>query len=92
MAKAATDAGVTRRLYTDEPLVEAPLLENGDKAVIALSNWTTNAQMRVSVTLEKAPPVSTVRSASGADVKWSRDGGKIAAEVPIGWGDFLVFE
>ncbi len=92
MADAVREAGVTRRLYTDEPLVEASLLENGPKSVIALSNWTTNASPRVKVTLEKAPSVSTVRSASGAEVKWSCDGGRITAEVPIGWGDFLVLE
>jgi hypothetical protein len=91
MAKAATDAGVTRRLYTDEPLVEASLLENGPKSVIALSNWTTNAQMRVSVTLEKAP-AGEVRSASGAEVSAKRDGDRLEASLEIGWGDFLVLE
>ena len=89
--KAATDAGVTRRLYTDEPLVEASLLENGPKSVIALSNWTTNAQMRVSVTLEKAP-AGEVRSASGAKVTASRKGDRFEVSLEIGWGDFLVLE
>jgi hypothetical protein len=91
MAKAAADAGVTRRLYTDEPLVEASLLENGPKSVIALSNWTTNAQMRVSVTLEKAP-AGKVRSASGAKVTSSRKSDRLEASLEIGWGDFLVVE
>ncbi len=92
MAKAAREAGVVRRLYTDEPLVEASLLENGGRAVVALSNWSTNAAPRVTVTLDPAPPVSTVRAASGADVKWSREGDRITAEATIGWGDFLVLE
>ena len=92
MAAAAREAGVVRRLYTDEPLVEASLLENGGRAVVALSNWSTNAAPRVTVTLDPAPPVSTVRAASGADVKWSREGDRITAEATIGWGDFLVLE
>ena len=91
MADASKDAGVARRLYTDEPLVEASLLENGDKAVIALSNWTTNANLRVSVTLENAP-AGTVRSASGAEVSATRKGGRLEASLEIGWGDFLVLE
>ena len=91
MAKAAAEAGVARRLYTDHPLVEASLLENGPKAVIALSNWSTNAQMRVSVTLESAP-AGDVRSASGAEVAVARDGDRLNASLEIGWGDFLVLE
>ena len=92
MAAAAREAGVVRRLYTDEPLVEASLLENGGRAVVALSNWSTNAAPHVTVTLDPAPPVSTVRAASGADVKWRREGDRITAEATIGWGDFLVLE
>ena len=92
MAAAAREAGVVRRLYTDDPLVEASLLENGGRAVVALSNWSTNAAPRVTVTLDPAPPVSTVRAASGAEVKWSREGDRITAESTIGWGDFLVLE
>jgi hypothetical protein len=91
MAKAAREAGVIRRLFTDEPLVEASLLENGDKAVIALSNWSTNAHPRVSVTLEKAP-AGEIRSASGATVTASRKGDRLEASLEIGWGDFLVLE
>ena len=59
---------------------------------MALSNWSTNAAPRVTVTLDPAPPVSTVRAASGAEVKWSREGDRITAESTIGWGDFLVLE
>ena len=91
MAKAAKDAGVARRLHTDHPLVEASLLENGDRAVIALSNWSTNAQMRVSVTLEKAP-AGEIRSAAGAEVAANRTGDRLEASLEIGWGDFLVLE
>ena len=91
MAKAAEEAGVRRRLYTDHPLVEASLLENGPKAVVALSNWSTNAQMRVSVTLEKAP-AGGIRSALGAEVASSRSGDRLEASLDIGWGDFLIIE
>ena len=56
-----------------------------------LSNWTTNAQMRVSVTLENAP-AGEVRSASGAEVSASRKGDRLEASLEIGWGDFLVLE
>ncbi len=75
----------------DKPLVEASLLENGDKAVIALSNWSTNAHPRVSVTLEKAP-AGEIRSASGTTVTTSRKGDRLEASLEIGWGDFLVLE
>ncbi len=91
MADAAREAGVTRRLFTDEPLVEASLLENGDKSVIVLSNWSTNANLRVSVTLENAP-AGAARSASGAEVSASRKGDRFEASLEIGWGDFLVLE
>ena len=91
MADAAREAGVTRRLFTDEPLGEASLLENGGKSVIALSNWTTNANLRVSVTLENAT-AGTVRSASGAEITASRKGDRLEASLEIGWGDFLVLE
>ena len=91
MADAAREAGVTRRLFTDNPLVEASLLENGGKSVIALSNWSTNAHPRVSVTLENAP-AGMVRSASGAEVTATRKGDRLEASLEIGWGDFLVLE
>jgi hypothetical protein len=89
MAAAAREAGVSRRLYTDHPLVEASLLENGPQAVVALSNWSTNAQMRVRFRLEKAP-AGEVRSATGAKVAASRKGDMLEAALEIGWGDFLI--
>ena len=91
MADAVREAGVTRRVFTDNPLIEASLLENGGKSVIALSNWTTNAHPCVSVTLENAP-AGKVRSASGAEVTASRNGDRLEASLDIGWGDYLILE
>ena len=91
MTDAVRKAGVARRVFTDNPLVDAALLENGGKSVIALANWSTNAHPRVAVTLENAPP-GKVRSASGAEVAVNRAGGRLETTLAIGWGDFLVVE
>ena len=91
MKAVLNEAGVTRRVFTDCPLVEASLLENGAKSAIALSNWSTNATLRVAVTLDPAPQ-GEVRSASGADVAVHREGDRLEAALEIGWGDFLVIE
>ena len=92
VADVVREAGVARRVFTDDPLVEASLLENGAKSAIVLSNWTTNAHPRVAVTLANPPSFDSVRSASGAPVDWRRDGDSLHAEVEIGWGDYLVLE
>ena len=89
MEAAVKEAGVTRRVWTDCPLVEASLLENGGRAVIALSNWTAEARKKVKVSLVGAHP-SKVSSASGEKVRWRREGRATSIEAEIGWGDFLV--
>ena len=92
MADALRETGVTRRIFTDNPLVEASLLENGGKSVIALSNWSTNVHPRVTVTLTDPSPFKSVRSASGAEVTANCKGNRLEAALEIGWGDFLVLE
>ncbi len=92
MADVLRKAGVEPRLRTDNPLVEASLLENGAKSAIVLSNWGTNDHPRVKVTLRNPPSFRALRSASGAKVVWSRDEHLAAAELEIGWGDYLVLE
>ena len=86
------EAGIAPRLRTDSPLVEASLLENNAKSAIVLSNWGTNDHPRVKVTLRDPPSFTSVRSASGAEVVWSREEGLATAELEIGWGDYLVLE
>ncbi len=92
VADAVNEAGVSRRIFTDNPLVEASLLENGAKSTIVLSNWTTNAHPRVSVTLADPPQFKTMRSASGASVDRHCEGNSLTADVEIGWGDYIVIE
>lgn len=89
MESAVKEAGVARRVWTDSPLVEASLLENGRRAVIALSNWTAEARKKVKVSLSGARPTK-VRSAAGGKVRRYREGAGTSIEVEIGWGDFLV--
>jgi hypothetical protein len=46
----------------------------------------------VKVTLRDPPPFASLRSASGAEVVWSREEDLATAELEIGWGDYLVLE
>ncbi len=92
IAAAVREAGVSRRIFTDNPLIEASLLENDAKSTIVLSNWTTNAHPRVAVTLNEPLSFKSVRSASGAEVKWRQDNFELHVELEIGWGDYIVME
>ena len=91
MAAAVKEAGVARRVWTDCPLVEASLLENGRRAVVVLSNWSAEARRKVRVTLA-GDRVSSARSACGAAVRVSRRGNETVLETETGWGDFIVLE
>ena len=91
MDAAVKEAGVVRRVWTDCPLVEASLLENGRREVVALSNWSADARRKVRVTLA-GDRVSGARSALGAAVRVSRRGSETVLETETGWGDFIVLE
>ena len=91
MEAVARDAGVERRVWTDCPLVEASLLENGGRAVIALSNWTAEARKKVKVALAGSRPSKAV-SAAGGKVRLRQEGPNAVIEAEIGWGDFIVLK
>ena len=91
MESVVKEAGIVRRVWTDCPLVEASLLENGRRAVVALSNWSADERRKVRVTLA-GDRVSGARSARGAAVRVSRHGNDTVLETETGWGDFIVLE
>ena len=51
MRNVLAEAKVSPRLATDDPLIEASLLEAGDKRLIVLANWTLKPR-KVKITLD----------------------------------------
>ena len=91
MQAAVKEAGIVRSVWTDEPLVEASLLEKKGVSVVALSNWTAEENKKVKVTVKGVRP-NRVRSARGFKPTWHCVDGGVEITTTSGWGDFLVLE
>ena len=94
MEEAVRSAKIRRRIHSDHHLVEAMLLENPSKrtSVVVLSNWSADVRRKVKVTLDRPPRFKSIRSVSGAKVKWRWQSGDLTLSLEIGLGDFLILK
>ena len=90
----AKHIGLSRRLYTDHPLVEATLKEGKDGSVIILSNWSGKPIDKLTVTLRKNPgsPRLQPQVVSGKLLSVDDSKDQLKLTLSIGAGDYILLK
>lgn len=90
----AAEIGLSRKIRTDHPLVEATLWENDGGYVVVLSNWSGKPVDKLTVTLRKKEGDGPfkARTAAGKLHSVHDTDDRLELVVSIGAGDYIVLE